>query len=194
MIQLNEFINLTEYNWAYWVAGLFALIELIKWLFSFNEFVFKKLGIKTKSIIEKEKYAKRLEKVEDSIEEIKNTSTKNVDTFLEYKKQIVDMVTDIKKSVSSEFSNLNVKMDEQKAEIAENQRKNEKTDRTMLRDRLNSGMRYFSQNKDENGNVHISLRDYEIMDSMFQEYFSKHGNGPVGRSYEDEFKHFIIDR
>ena len=191
---MGDLINITEYNWAYWVAGLFALIELIKWLFSFNEFVFKKLGIKTKSIIEKEKYAKRLEKVEDSIEEIKNTSTKNVDTFLEYKKQIVDMVTDIKKSVSSEFSNLNVKMDEQKAEIAENQRKNEKTDRTMLRDRLNSGMRYFSQNKDENGNVHISLRDYEIMDSMFQEYFSKHGNGRVGRSYEDEFKHFIIDR
>ena len=85
-------------------------------------------------------------------------------------------------------------MDEQANIIEKNNEASIKTDCAVIKDRLNGGMRYFSQNKDENGNVHIKWSDYEILDDLFKEYFDKGGNGPIKRMYEEEFLHFIIDR
>lgn len=48
--------------------------------------------------------------------------------------------------------------------------------------------------KDEYGNVHISLGDYEVVNDLFQKYFAKKGNGAFRKMYEDEFQKFIIDR
>ena len=31
---MDEWIVLTEYNWAFWVAGLFALFEFFRWAYS----------------------------------------------------------------------------------------------------------------------------------------------------------------
>ena len=78
--------------------------------------------------------------------------------------------------------------------MAENKKESDRTDRAMLRDRLNSAMRYFSQKKDETGRVHISLADYETLEDLFKKYFAKNGNGAFKRMYEDEFQTFIIDR
>ena len=64
----------------------------------------------------------------------------------------------------------------------------------MLRDRISSGMKYFSKNISVDGKVHISLSDYENMNALFQEYFSKNGNGAFKKMYHDEFERFIIDR
>ena len=191
---MNEFINLTEYNWTFWIAGLFALIEFGKWLYSFNEFVFKKIGVKTKGMLEKEEYANRLKKVETSIEEIKDASKHNVNMFLEHEKQVVDQFIIIRDEIVNELNRLHDKIDEQNEKLEKNQRENDETDCAMLRDRLNSGMRYFSQNKDEQGRVHISLADYETLDGLFKKYFAKRGNGAFKKMYEDEFKKFIIDR
>ena len=51
---MDEWIVLTEYNWAFWVAGLFALFELFRWAYSGAEWLFRTLGLETKKMREKE--------------------------------------------------------------------------------------------------------------------------------------------
>ena len=188
---MEEWLKLTEYNWAFWVAGLFALInfgeriagrvsKLIEW-------IFVKKGIETKKMRETREWQERLVKAEKDIEEIKNTSVRNVNMFLEHEQQVVNRFDGIKDEIVAELGKLHDKMEETFAA-------NDKTDCAMLRDRINSGMRYFSQNIGPDGKVHISLVDYENMNALFQEYFAKHGNGAFKKMHDDEFVHFIIDR
>ena len=191
---MEEFEALSAYDWAFWIAGLFALLELARWVYSMKDFILKTVGIKTKGMLQREEYENRLKQVETSIEEIKNTSKHNVAMFIDHEGQVIAKFTDIKDEIVKELNRLHDKIDEQAVIIDKNNKASIKTDCAMLRDRLNSGMRYFSKNKDEFGRVHIALGDYEILDSLFQEYFSKGGNGVVERMYNDEFKHFIIDR
>lgn len=191
---MNEWQALSAYDWAFWVAGAFALLEFGRWLYSIRDFILKTVGIKTKGMLKREEYAKRLKRVEDSIEEIKNTSKHNVDMFIEHEGQVVGKFTDIKNEIVTELDKLHVKIDEQKEEIRSNKKANDKTDRAMLRDRISSGMRYFSKNIGDDGKVHIDFSDYVNMDALFQEYFGHGGNGPFEKMYEDEFLHFVIDR
>ena len=191
---MNEWQTLSAYDWAFWIAGLFALLEFGRWLYSFKEFFFEKLGIKTKGMLKREEYNKRLKQVENSIEEIKNTSKHNVAMFIEHEGQVVGKFMDIKDEIVIELDKLHTKIDEQNEEMKRNKKANDKTERAMLRDRISSGMRYFSKNVGADGKVHIAFSDYVNMDALFQEYFEHEGNGPFERMYEDEFLHFIIDR
>lgn len=191
---MNDVETLTSYDWAFWIAGLFALLEFGRWVYSFKEFFFEKVGIKTKGMLKREEYNKRLKQVETSIEEIKNTSKHNVAMFIEHEGQVVGKFMDIKDEIVTELDKLHVKIDEQKEEMKRNKKANDKTERAMLRDRISSGMRYFSKNIGEDGKVHIAFSDYVNMDALFQEYFEHDGNGPFERMYEDDFLHFIIDR
>lgn len=191
---MEEWLALTEYNWTVWVVGLIMLAEFAKVFFTYKDLIFKNLGIKTKGMLEKEEFNNRLRQAEDSIEEIKETSKQNVDMLINHEQQILEQFTNIRDEVVNELNRLHDKMDEQANVIEMNNKESIKTDCAMLRDRLNSGMRYFSQFKDENDNVHIKLSDYEILDGLFKEYFKKGGNGPIKRMYEEEFIHFIIDR
>lgn len=196
--KMEEWVNLTEYNWAYWVAGLFALIEFFKWLIkllvTINEWLFKKVGIETRKMREKREWSERLKNAEDAIVEIKNTSSQNVQMFINHEKQVVEKFADMHNDVIKELNKLHVKIDEQKVEMDKTNKANDKTDCAMLRDRIGSGMRYFSKNVGEDGKVHISMSDYENMNALFQEYFAKHGNGAFKKLYEDEFIHFVIDK
>ena len=173
-----------------WTAGVFSLITLFKTLYptlrKAYEFIFEKLGVTTKGMRKRAEDEQRLKNVETAIIEIKDTAQKNVQMFLDHEKQVVGEFMNMRNDIISELSRLNEKM-------VENQRENDETDCAMLRDRLNSAMRYFSQNVDDEGNVHISLADYETLDGLFQKYFSKHGNGAYKKAYKD-FKNFIIDR
>lgn len=184
---MDKWVVLTEYNWAFWVAGAFALFEFFKWAYSGAEWIYKTFGIETKKMRarreEKQAWDKRLTDTETAIKDIKTNSDRNVEMF-----------TGIKNEIIEELNKLHDKIDEQKAEMNDTNEANKKTDCAMLRDRIASGMRYFSRNTDENGRVHISFSDYENMDELFQQYFAKGGNGPFQRMYEDEFVHFIIDR
>jgi glutamine synthetase type III len=188
---MEELITLTEYNWAFWVAGTYALVEFLKWLVKtlsvFHEWLFKKIGIETKKMREKREWEERLKNAEDAIAEIKNTSKQNVEMFLAHEKQVVGQFVDIRNEIVTELNKLHDKVDK-------TNEANAKTDRAMLRDRIASGMRYFSKNVDDQGRVHIAFGDYVNMDELFQEYFAHDGNGPFKKMYEDEFKHFIIDR
>lgn len=188
MDELNTATNtVVNYNWTYWVAGAFALWQAFKGVITGFDWLLDKFGIETKRMRENRKMKKKIEETENAIVEIKNTAKKNVEMFLTHEQNIVNTVV-------SEFEKINIKLDEQKAEMVQMNEASIKTDCVMLRDRLASGMRYFSQNKDEDGNVHISFSDYENMDALFQEYFSKGGNGAFRKAYETEFQLFIIDR
>ena len=191
---MEELEALTAYDWTLWIAGLFALLELFRWIYSFKEFFFEKVGIKTKGMLKREEDKNRLKQVEESIKEIKETYKKNVELSIDHERHVVENFMNIKDEILIELTKLHEKIDEQAVTIEKNNNASIKTECAMLRDRLNSGIKYFSQKTDEQGRVHINLGDYEILDSLFQEYFSKGGNGVLERMYEEEFKHFIIDR
>lgn len=194
---MEEWVALTEYNWAFWLAGLFALIEFAKWVIEiwtkFYEWLFTKKGIETKKMRKAREWEERLKTAEDAIVAIKDTSTKNVEMFVNHEQQIVEQFIGIRDEIVTELNKLHDKMDEQREEFEKTNKANNKTDCAMLRDRIGSGMRYFSRNIGPDGKVHISLSDYENMNALFKEYFTKHGNGAFKKMYEDEFVHFIID-
>lgn len=191
---MKEFLELKEFNLFFLIGVIILLLEIAKTIYTYKDLIFNKIGIKTKGMIEKEQFNSRLQQAEDSIEEIKETSKQNVSMLMSHEQQILEQFTTIRSEVINELGRLNDKMDEQANIIDKNNKASIKTDCAVIKDRLNGGMRYFSQNKDENGNVHIKYSDYEILDDLFKEYFEKGGNGPIKRMYEEEFLHFIIDR
>lgn len=191
---MDKWITLTEYNWAFWIAGLFALFEFFRWAYGGVEWLCKTFGIETKRMRKEREWQERLKNAEDAIVEIKDTSKKNVEMFLEHEKQVIAQFEGIRDEIVTELGKLHDKIDEQRAEMDETNKANNKTDCAMLRDRIGSGMRYFSKNVGVDGKVHISLSDYENMNALFQEYFAKHGNGAFKKMYDDEFVHFVIDR
>lgn len=195
---MEEWINLTKYNWAYWVAGLFALLEFIRWavkpIMAVNEWLLKRVGIKTRKMLKREEDERRLKATEEAINEIKEVSRENVEMFLEHERQTLDKIGVFKNEIVAELGRLQDKIEEQRAEMDKTNEANNKTDCAMLRDRIGSGMRYFSKNIGSDGKVHISLSDWENMNALFQEYFAKHGNGAFKKLYDDEFLKFSIDR
>jgi hypothetical protein len=95
--------------------------------------------------------------------------------------------------VNKQYAHLDKKIDEQKEHLEEIDRDGKRRDVTLMRDRILAGVRYFNQNRDEEGIVHISLTDFENMDSMIQEYFKAGGNGAVKHIYDLEFSKYKID-
>lgn len=106
---------------------------------------------------------------------------------------IVDKIEDLANLMNKQYQHLEKRLDEQKELIDSLDSTGTKRDQALLRDRILSGIRYFSQNKDLNGCVHIELHDYENMNSLFTEYFLSGGNGIVKKIYENEFCNWIID-
>ena len=197
---MEELITFTEqqnYNWTYWLAGLFALVNFAvytgKIVSKVKEWFFGKIGVTTKKMREKIEWENRLKTAEDAIVDIKDTSKQNVQMFINHEKQVVDKFMDMRNEIVTELSRLHDKIDEQREEMDKTNRANDKTDCAMLRDRIGSGMRYFSKNIGPDGKVHISQSDWENMNALFQEYFAKHGNGAFRKMYDEEFTHFTID-
>ena len=181
----------------YWVVGLFTLLELFKWLYpiacKLHDLIFKKIGVKTRRMLKREEDEKRLGNVEKAIIEIKDTSQRNVDMFLEHEDRVVQTVTNIKGEIVAEIDKLHDKVDEQQKRMDSIDAAGKQRDCAVLRDRIRGGMRYFGQTVDEQGRVHISVSDHETMQSLFDEYFLAGGNGTFKQIYENEFRKFIID-
>ena len=196
-IGMDAWITLTEHNWAFWIAGLFALLEFAKWIYGMGEWLFSKCGIETKNMRTKRETSERLTKAEQDIMEIKDTAKANVTMFIDHEKKVIDSFLEIKSEVVNQLNGLNNKFDEQKSQLEETLESidsdGKRRDCSLMRDRLIQGLRYFSQQKDENGIVHISMTDYENLNEMFTEYFNCNGNGVCHSLYENEFKKFKID-
>lgn len=190
---MDNWIKLTEYNWVLWIAGLYALFEFFKTSYSGFEWIISKFGIETKHMRSQREVRERLKNAENDIAEIRETSTKNVDTFLEHERLMSESFVDVKNEIVQEIGKLHDKIDEQHTHLEEIDRDGKRRDCSLMRDRLLSGLRYFSQNRDEHNNVHISMTDFENMSKMFEEYEKAGGNGLVKHLKETEFDNFIVD-
>lgn len=194
---MDEWINLTEQNWVLWVAGLFALFEFFKWFWSALEWIISKFGIETITMRTKREMNERLKKAESDIVEIKETAKANVTMFIEHEKKVVDYFDSIKDEVIVQLNSLNDKFDEQQSQLEDKletiDTDGKRRDVAVMRDRILSGLRYFSQNKDLNGVVHISMTDFENMNSLITEYLDAGGNGVVKHIYENDFQTYKID-
>ena len=195
---MDEWINLTEYNWSFWVAGLFALLEFGKWAWGLIEWFISKLGIETKSMNQKKEINKRLKDTEDAIKDIKETSTKNVDMFLEHERKIVANFVEIKDEVVKQLDDLSNKFDEQKSQLEKRleniDNDGKRRDATIFRDRLLQSHRFYSQRRDSDGIVYLSISEFENLQNMFKEYFAANGNGVIKQIYEQDFlPNFRID-
>lgn len=193
---MEEWITQALDKLAFWIVGIYAVSESLKKLLGnadfFHEWL-KKRGIKTKKMIEREKEKERLNNIEAAIAEIKDTAKSNVNMFLEHEKQVVAQFANSQTEIVNGLNRLHDKIDEQQKRLEEIDRDGRQRDCAVLRDRIRGGMRYFSQNVDEKGRVHISMSDHETMQSLYEEYFLAGGNGTFKQKYENEFKKFIID-
>ena len=122
-------------------------------------------------------------------EEEVSTIDKNTAAIEELTKRIEELGT----LVNKQYTHLDKKIDEQKQHLETIDSDGKRRDCSIMRDRLIQALRYFSQNKDEHGIVHISMTDYENINEMFNEYFKCNGNGVCHSLYENEFKKFKID-
>ena len=122
----------------------------------------------------------------DRKEDILKTHTREIQALTERIDSLVG-------TLGSHYNSILGKVEEQQRQLERCEEAGKKRDRALLRDRISGGMRYFSQNKDENGVVHISVSDHENMEELFAEYFNTEGNGTFKQMYDNEFKKFIID-
>lgn len=195
---MDKWIEITEYNWAFWVAGLFALLDFGKWAWSLIEHYIIKFGIETKNMRLKREYAERLKKTEQAIEDIKETSKANVSMFVEHEKKVVEYFSGMKSEVVKQLEELSNKFDEQQEQI-ENQlndidKDGKARDRAVIRDRIIQSCRYYSQRRDEDGKIHVSISEHENLRHLFEEYFAANGNGSVKSIYDNDFlKNYVID-
>ena len=194
---MDEWITLTEQNWAFWVAGLFALFEFFRWFWSAIEWISSKFGIETRNMRNKREFSERLKRAESDIVEIKDTAKTNVAMFLDHEKKVMDSFVEIKDEVVTQLDELSDKFDEQRTQLEDKleiiDRDGKARDAAILRDRILGGLRYFSQNKDADGKVHITMTDFENMEKLFIEYENAGGNGLIKHLKETEFDKFIID-
>ena len=109
-------------------------------------------------------------------------------------KNLASAIDNLADLLNKQYQHLDKKIDEQKERITKIDEEGKIRDCSILRDRILGGLRYFSQNVDENGIVHISMIDHENMTHLFDAYFSCNGNGTVRAIYENEFKNWIIDK
>ena len=120
MEALKEVIETSPRDWVLWIAGLFALFELFRWLYTFLEWLVTKFGFETKKTLEIKEWNKRLSKAETDIDEIKKNSDRNVAMFLEHEQAVVGKFTGIRDERVSTFvgelKKLRDRMDEQQAE------------------------------------------------------------------------------
>ncbi len=172
----NYFNNYTIVDLS---ASLFVLITMLVVCVRGIERFFKYIGGKLDAWYKRKR---GVEKKNDTIathtEEIK-ALTERIDRFTE--------------TVEQHYNLIIAKVEEQQNRLEQIEEESKKRDRALLRDRISAGMRYFSQNKDENGEVHISRGDHENMEALYEEYFGADGNGTYKQMHDNDFQNFIID-
>lgn len=129
-------------------------------------------------------YYNRKKGIEDKNNIIK-THSKEID-------EITKKIDCIMTAINDQHNLLIEKIDIQEKKLNDIDNAGKQRDRALLKDRIIGGMRYFSQNVDNNGNVHISFSDHENMSDLFKEYFECGGNGTIKQMYEKEFKNWIV--
>lgn len=97
-------------------------------------------------------------------------------------------------SVNNAVEELTNKVEELANKVDQIDEAGQRRDCAILRDRILQACRFFGKNKDESGDIHVGMAEYENLQHLFEEYFSAHGNGIVKKIYEEEFVKWIIDK
>ena len=176
---MDTIMALAEYNFIEVAKLLFVLVSAIILVVRAIESVLKKAS---DIFLKMYKKKRGKEEAEETVEAL----SKRIDIIEKTQKNNVEMFTEHELGVLAKLDELSQKFDDMKES-------NDKTDRALLRDRIIGAMRFFGQNRDDNGVVHISRSDHENLSSLFAEYFSKSGNGTVKVMYENEFLKYTID-
>lgn len=134
------------------------------------------------------KYLKSYYKQKRGVEEKNNI----IETHSQEIKEINEKIDRMILAVDNHFNLLSEKIERTDRKLDSIDTAGKQRDRALLRDRIIGGVRYFSQNVDSNGNVHISFSDHENMSDLFEEYFECGGNGTVKQLYENEFVKWIV--
>lgn len=131
-------------------------------------------------------YYYRKKGIEDKEKTLKSHSTEI--------KELTQRIDKMAIEVEKHYNLLIEKIDKQNTKLEILDRDGKHRDCALLRDRIIGGMRYFAQNTDERGKVHISVGDHESMSQLYEEYFNCGGNGTVKQMYDNEFAKWIVDR
>lgn len=170
-----DYIN-NGHNFTDFIASIIVIIAIIVCIEKCYQWIYKNfIGLYKK----KKGQEDELSTIDKNTNEIKKLS-ENIDN--------------LGSLLNRQYMHLDRKIDEQKERLTQIDTEGQKRDCAILRDRILGGMRYFSQNKDNNGLVHISVSDHENMEHLFEAYFNCHGNGTVKIMYDNEFKNWIIDK
>jgi predicted RNase H-like nuclease (RuvC/YqgF family) len=172
--------SLITYFTDYTIVDLFTLIAMLIVCVRGIERILKWIADKLST------YYKRKRGVEEKEDTI-NSHTEEI-------KKLTERIDRFVSTVEHHYSELIEKVEEQQKQLDRYESEGKQRDRAVLRDRISGGMRFFEQNRDVNGLVHISVSDHENMEELFKEYFSAGGNGTFKQMYNNEFKKFIIDK
>lgn len=85
---MDEFIKLTEYNWAFWIAGLFALFEFFKWIWTGGEWLISRFGMETKGMRKKREEHELLLKTAENLAELQKKHNSDNDECLRHDDEI----------------------------------------------------------------------------------------------------------
>lgn len=173
MKELIEYF--AEYTFVDLLSALIVIVAIVVGLEKFIKWIW---GLFIKA------YNKR-----KGLEEESTTLDKNTAAI----EALSTRVEELNSLILEGYSKLDKKIDEQKDHLEEIDKDGKRRDCSLMRDRLIQGLRYFSQQKDSEGVIHISMTDYENLNEMFNEYFNCNGNGVCHSLYENEFKKFKID-
>lgn len=183
---------ITEYTLFDLFAFITLLVVVVRSMERFVSWVGKKLRAYYK-------HRKGIEEKDVSLSEgLKkiNSLSARVDTIEKQHKESAEHECEIMKKLDK-LSEMLVGIEEKctklEQNIESNKQKSDEVDRDLLRDRILGGMRFFNQNKDNDGRVHISRSDHENLSHLFERYFERNGNGTVKQKYKNEFLQFIID-
>lgn len=165
---MEEFMPWVKENLGFWLVGLYAISESLKKLTSNIEYFdkwFKKRGVTTKRMREREKERERLRNTEKAIEEIKETSKNNVAMFLEHEKQTIDKIEIFKNEIVEKMAEMNDNVGNIKAEVKEVKREFEEKNaddwRWDILDFFNSSINNRKHYKEEWEHVINQLKKYE---------------------------------
>ncbi len=107
-------------------------------------------------------------------------------------KKLSETIENLATLLNSQYRHLDRKIDDQAERITLLDEDGQRRDCAILRDRILGGMRYFGNNKDENGVVCVDITDFENMSHLYAEYFNCHGNGAIKALHDNEFKKWTI--
>lgn len=160
--EMDEFIKLTEYNWAFWIAGFFALFEFFKWGWSAIEWIISKFGIETKGMRKRREQGELLLKTAENLVELQKKHNNDNAECVKHD----ELIREDLKNLTDTVNNLAIKFEKM-------QKKNNETKVKELKDTL---INYYNKYRVIG---EWSKLEKDAFWELFEDYESRGGNGYI---------------